>query len=283
MKTQTDYTQELMDEVYGFWNSPEGEGLDKAELIDTVLEKFGKKHVYALVAGNLNYQVCNGGFQQWVDNGYAFAQYNEVVDLLQTMNTKNSLAILEMIESFADGINFDVKDNGCFGDYWEDEGECEYCKGTGEVECVNTRSYYNDEDEYEEYEEEGYTECCECGGSGYTESYMRKIAEMSDDKFYEINEDWLKEVEKFLRNEPLPTVTRKDVPEEKKNDSVKYPDVHVKLVGRDGNVFSILSSVRDALFKANISTTEIDEFINEATDGDYNNLLRTCSKWVTIS
>jgi hypothetical protein len=63
---------------------------------------------------------------------------------------------------------------------------------------------------------------------------------------------------------------------------MKYPNVKVKLVGKDGNAFAILGSVRVALKKAKVPQTEIDAFLSEAMSGNYDNLLQTCMKWVDV-
>jgi hypothetical protein len=64
--------------------------------------------------------------------------------------------------------------------------------------------------------------------------------------------------------------------------NVRYPEIKVKLVGRDGNAFAILGSMQRELRKAKVSETEIKEFLNEAMGGDYNHLLSTCCEWVTV-
>lgn len=56
----------------------------------------------------------------------------------------------------------------------------------------------------------------------------------------------------------------------------------VKLVGEDGNAFSILARVRVALRKAGMKQDKIKEFVDEATSGDYDHLLQTCMKYVNI-
>lgn len=61
----------------------------------------------------------------------------------------------------------------------------------------------------------------------------------------------------------------------------KYPDVTVRLVGEDGNAFAILGRVVRAMRKAEIGSAEIKAFQDEATSGDYDNLLATCMRWVT--
>lgn len=60
----------------------------------------------------------------------------------------------------------------------------------------------------------------------------------------------------------------------------KYPDIHVDLVGEDGNAFFILSRVQKAMRRAHLPEDEIKTFMKEAKSGDYNNLLRTVVEWV---
>ena len=64
--------------------------------------------------------------------------------------------------------------------------------------------------------------------------------------------------------------------------TTKYPEVTVKLTGTDGNAFSILGKVKKALRLHGVSTTEQTEFWTEATSGDYDNVLMTAMKWVTV-
>ena len=63
----------------------------------------------------------------------------------------------------------------------------------------------------------------------------------------------------------------------------KYPNVKVKLVGNDGNAFVVLGQVRRALKNAGISEEEIKKFTDQATSGDYDNLLNTCIEWVEVN
>ncbi|WP_393918846.1 hypothetical protein [Campylobacter lari] len=61
---------------------------------------------------------------------------------------------------------------------------------------------------------------------------------------------------------------------------MKYPNIKVKLVGEDGNAFSILARVDSALKKAKIDKNIRDEFFKEVTSKDYNHLLNVVSSWV---
>lgn len=55
----------------------------------------------------------------------------------------------------------------------------------------------------------------------------------------------------------------------------------VKLIGKDGNAFFILGAVKKALVKAGMSQ-EAKEFIEKATSGDYDNLLRVVMDYVDV-
>jgi hypothetical protein len=63
--------------------------------------------------------------------------------------------------------------------------------------------------------------------------------------------------------------------------TVKYPQASIRLVGEDGNAFSILARTMDALRKAGVAKDEITAYHTEATSGDYGNLLITTMNWVT--
>lgn len=64
---------------------------------------------------------------------------------------------------------------------------------------------------------------------------------------------------------------------------IKYPEVEVKLVGEDGNAFAIMGRVMSALKSAGVSKEEIDEYYKQSTSGDYDNLLRTATEWVSVA
>lgn len=64
----------------------------------------------------------------------------------------------------------------------------------------------------------------------------------------------------------------------------KFPNVHVTLVGQDGNAMMMIGAVREALRRqGKVSPEEIEQFTNEATSGDYDNVIRTCYEWVEVS
>jgi len=58
--------------------------------------------------------------------------------------------------------------------------------------------------------------------------------------------------------------------------------VKVKLIGKDGNAYSILANVRRALEKAGYKKDFIDQFTKEATAGTYEDLLQTVMTYVIV-
>lgn len=71
-------------------------------------------------------------------------------------------------------------------------------------------------------------------------------------------------------------------PKAKGTQMPKY-EVEVQLTGNDGNAFSIMASVKDALKKAGASKEEIDQYISDSMAGDYDNLLRVAMDWVEVA
>lgn len=63
---------------------------------------------------------------------------------------------------------------------------------------------------------------------------------------------------------------------------VRYPDVEVQLIGASGNAGSIMGSVARALKSHGVPVEEIDEYRMESMSGDYNHLIQTAMRWVSV-
>ncbi len=57
----------------------------------------------------------------------------------------------------------------------------------------------------------------------------------------------------------------------------------VKLIGQDGNAFSIMGRVKQALRRAGFDQEYIDQYLSEATSGDYDHLLVVSMKYVDVN
>jgi len=60
-------------------------------------------------------------------------------------------------------------------------------------------------------------------------------------------------------------------------------DVEVKLVGEDGNAFAIVGKVSRELKRAGYDTDFVKKYQNEATQGDYDQLLRVTMDYVHVT
>ena len=56
----------------------------------------------------------------------------------------------------------------------------------------------------------------------------------------------------------------------------------VKLVGEDGNAFSIMGRVKKALRRAGADKEYIEKYLKEATLGDYDHLLVVSMEYVNV-
>jgi len=63
---------------------------------------------------------------------------------------------------------------------------------------------------------------------------------------------------------------------------IVYPNINVRLTGENGNAFSVLGKVINAMRKAGLTKPQIFEFEKEAMSGNYDNLLQTCMKYVNV-
>jgi len=64
----------------------------------------------------------------------------------------------------------------------------------------------------------------------------------------------------------------------------RFPAVHVRLSGQDGNVFLIVGRVRRALVQAGATDSDVKSFMDEMmTAGSYGEALQTVMRWVEVS
>jgi hypothetical protein len=63
--------------------------------------------------------------------------------------------------------------------------------------------------------------------------------------------------------------------------STPLTDAFVQLTGEDGNAFAILGRVRRAILHSNHPELA-EQFLQEATPSDYDNVLMTCMRYVTV-
>lgn len=67
------------------------------------------------------------------------------------------------------------------------------------------------------------------------------------------------------------------------SSDIRYPEIEVQLTGNDGNAFAIMGAVSKALRRAGVDAAEIKEYTDDSMSGDYNHLLVTAMRWVSVS
>ena len=263
------------------------------------LEDIDERLLLIRLFGNYHYQVNNGGHYQYFDNGYCssddinhgfFGCKSEDLDLHKTMielfkkylpKTDVTVRFLNNLDQFSTSIEYeDCECCGGTGTVDGEEIECEYCKGNGyieengeEIECeyCNGNGYIEEDD----------CECCECNGTGQSNNLIVVDGNFLDKTYYDIEDEVLEIINKMIENWINSDDTDDCILNEmgNYNHANKNNKITLKLVGTDGNAFSILGKVKDALRMAKVSQDIIDKFVKEATQSDYNNLLCVCMKY----
>lgn len=159
MTTTINYSekiQELMDDVYNKWNAGERKSQQK------ILSEFSETHRIAVVFGNFNYQVENGGIEQYIYNGYFMDNKDTFADFLNCGK--------EIDERFAKIYDIICQlDRECSnGDYSREGYYVDHCGDCGSEEeyslgdCIDSEAF--DSWYYEN-----------CGGDDWWEAVYRII------------------------------------------------------------------------------------------------------------
>lgn len=104
---------------------------------DDFVDELPKRDRQLMILANLNYQVENGGFEQWIENGYG-SQAKRVIKALYEINTEASLKAAELVEEAAEYIDFDSPCGSHIAvDDSEDEDEYEeVCNNLDKLDTV---------------------------------------------------------------------------------------------------------------------------------------------------
>ena len=131
--------QGLMDRAYSKWQKNRDWKYSQFLLnLDSVERK-------AVILGNFNSQVLNGGFVQWVDNGYASGGGRELLVILDEMGDQR---VSQLVKSVLKHVDLSLENRGWGGEYWLRRGELEMEELLEELNGL-TDKYY---DFYKEFE-----------------------------------------------------------------------------------------------------------------------------------
>lgn len=111
--------QALMDEIYTEWQKEENKGKGKWD----VLNGFSAAHQIAVVLGNFNYQVENGGLEQWIYNGYFHDDAEKLIEYLEIgtrldVRCQTILDNIYKLDQYAQETDCDR-----YGSFYDEDGE----------------------------------------------------------------------------------------------------------------------------------------------------------------
>ena len=253
-----DIHQCLMNLGYKEWQKEEN-NWSYTEMLNWTEENYGKLVKFAILIGKYNEQVENGGHYQYVSNNYT----GDLTDWSSVPEIPLHKEMIGLMQSF--GLDKSEIGKKVFDIIWNFKPELNTAENI-------EKEYYDEETGevyYEEKENQDYG----------TIDNIYDLDEL-DLRYYEVNDEWIKFLNDFFTKELINTPSAYNVVESIETKKiVKKP--RVKLVGIDGNAYNIMALVRKALRDAGLGD-QVDEFIEEATSGDYNHLLQVCSKYVEV-
>jgi len=238
--------QRLVDLGYREWQKPENRRWSYGEMAEWAGETYGEVVKLLILLGACHHQVCNGGWIQYFDNGYASEEVRRGSDDI-TLH-KELLALFTKY-----GIH--------------------QTRTGAEVYPIlfEFRIVIGDSEE----EEDG-------GGSGCQEVINGDELDALDDRYFKICDQWAKELKalaaRWLKTGTNPMVAVTPAPPV----TTPAPRPRVKLVGRDGNAFTIMAAVAAALRMAGASEQAIRQYREESMSGDYSHLLATAMKYCEV-
>lgn len=110
--------QQLMNEAYDKWQKNSKAGVVESWTYAQFLRQLSVAERRAVILGNLNYQVENGGFSQWVDNGYASDSGVELLEILPEMG-EASEKVGALVQSVLEHVDMGAPKGSC-DDHWEE-------------------------------------------------------------------------------------------------------------------------------------------------------------------
>ena len=212
---------------YEEWNTHKEWRYD--DMLRWITDEFGKVSRFCVLFSAYNGQVCNGGHVQYYDNGYASARsegcfgnyedcekHDDMVELFNELDLDKlplGQKAYDVMSKFEVDLDDEVEQCGnCGGN---GEAQCDTCKGNGTVDC-ETCGGSGEDSEGEECTEcngngnvdcddcdgAGQEKCSECDGDGEYKTGNKvpdtKYWERLDSEWYEINEDFMKQLNAYL-------------------------------------------------------------------------------------
>lgn len=104
-----DPAQGVMNRAYQRWRTGDLKGLNQPDFYQAL----GEPDKMVTMFGNANYQICNGGFSQWISNGYADAAFNDLKEYCKKWG--KSYPAIAKFGTLLDRLESDFEDNNPHG------------------------------------------------------------------------------------------------------------------------------------------------------------------------
>ena len=261
-----DEIQTRMDIFYNEFQKEENKGKSYTDITNYFKSINRYDIVIATMLGNMNFQIGNGGIEQWYDNGYTEYSFEDIYNFV-----KKSYAILpeakklrlwlkEVFKLLEDQIEYELDNMD------ENIGDYEYERYDHENSPMEQRGtelsseYYNDivEDINDP--------------NNILDTMMRHY-----DEIIKITDEQVKNSEDILDKEDEKSLLK---PSE---TGIKFPQIKVKLVGTDGNIFALMAKVSNVLKQNRVNNDSVNEFSKDIINSsNYDEALSKITNWVNV-
>ncbi len=262
-----DEIQSRMDIFYEEFQKPENDN-KKNDYID-IVNYFKNTNRYDIVIatmlGNMNYQINNGGIEQWNDNGYVENSFKDIYNFVKKAyvilpeTKKLRLWVREVFRLLKEQTQFEldtIDEN--VGDY-----------------------------EYERYDHEDSP--MEKRGTELSSEYYNDIVPDINDPNNILNtmlrhyDEIMKVTDEQIKNSEDNLKKEDEKPLKPNETGIKFPVIKVKLVGTDGNIFALMGRVSSALRQNRVGNDLINEFSKDVMNSsNYDEALGKITKWVNV-
>lgn len=220
----------ITDSAYVEWKNRNNWNYEDA--VNWLQENFGNLPAFTMYLNSYNGQVCNGGHHQYFDNGYASANsrgfgavYHDIdahdnfVELFKILDISNILPSGKKAYDVISKFELDLEDeietcDNCSGN---GQVDCSKCSGNGSIDCEECDGSGEDSEggecsncdgngtiDCDECDGKGSEHCDECDGQGEIETGNQNpdtnVWELLDTQWYEINEEFMKEFDDYLKS-----------------------------------------------------------------------------------
>lgn len=170
--------QQLMTSAYDKWQ-------DGNVKYERWLNGLPRVEMDAVLLGNLNYQVENGGITQYVDNGYCSCNCHSLLSLLLRINTPRSIELSDKLHNFCQKfVNVDKKVKSPYNN-WLCECDDEIFDAAMQAASTEFDNWYYSDQFHDEFMAD-------------VEKFMTEQASNGVTKFIADNSEWLTQQAEFF-------------------------------------------------------------------------------------